>query len=72
MPQHSKKQFLTNAKWTSLVNRKDWRHYRICGIRLKEDKSKEYEMMAVCDRKVRFWVTPQELGSVNDWTTGWL
>lgn len=65
-----KKQLQINASWTSVTPRHDWRHFRISGKRLCESGA-EFEMMAVCDREVRFWVPQDELRDPTLWQPGW-
>lgn len=66
----SKKQFKINATWTSVSLRNGWRHYRISGQR-HAHTGREYEMMAVCDRSVRFWIDEIELRDHQRWRPGW-
>ncbi len=68
----SKKLFEINANWTSIQKREDWFHYRISGRRRLEDGRLELELMAVCDREIRFWVPRAELRDQNLWTPGWV
>ncbi len=67
---YSQKLFEINSNWTSLVKREDWRHYRISGRR-KVAQGVELEMMAVCDRDIRFWVAIEELKNSELWEPGW-
>jgi tryptophan-rich hypothetical protein len=67
----SKKSFEINAKWSSLVNEQGWVHYRICSRRNSES-GLEIEMMAVCDRSVRFWLPRAALMDPLVWKTGWI
>ena len=67
----SSKSFTINSNWTSRLKSTKWKHYRIAGKRQAGD-SAEYEMMAVCDRKDRFWISEVELGDQSQWQTGWL
>jgi tryptophan-rich hypothetical protein len=46
-------------------------HYRICGRRNTAD-GLEVEMMAVCDRSVRFWLPRAALMDPEAWKTGWI
>ncbi len=67
---YSQKLFEINSNWTSLVKREDWRHYRISGRR-KAGQGIELEMMAVCDRDIRFWIPIEELKNNELWEPGW-
>lgn len=73
------KAFIINARWTALKPVKGWRHYRISAVTpasrggSKENvKGTMVEMMAVCDREVRFWISRKELIADLNWVTGWL
>ena len=66
----SQKLFELNSNWTSLARREDWSHYRVSGRR-KGEQGLELEMMAVCDRQIRFWVSMDELKDGELWVPGW-
>jgi len=68
------KAFVINAPWTALQPVQGWCHYRIAAT--KSRKSSEtgapmVEMMAVCDRSVRFWLSKSALIDDLNWVTGW-
>ncbi len=67
----SKKLFLINGNWTSLTLLEGWRHYRISSRRRSDSGKLELEMMAVCDRAVRFWVSRESLRNPELWKPGW-
>ncbi len=67
---YSQKLFEINQNWTSLTRREDWTHYRISGRR-KVAGGLELEMMAVCDREIRFWISLDELKNPELWEPGW-
>lgn len=67
---YSRKLFDINSNWTSLTRRQDWTHYRISGRR-KGNSGLELEMMAVCDREIRFWISLDELKNAKLWQPGW-
>lgn len=67
---YSKKLFELNSNWTSRKKRQDWNHFRISSRR-KGTVGIELEMMAVCDRSVRFWVSLAELKDAELWQPGW-
>lgn len=67
----SNKSLAINSNWTSREKSRKWKHYRIAGKR-QTGNSSEYEMMAVCDKKDRFWVSEVELSDQSQWQTGWL
>ena len=68
------KAFVINASWTATQPVKGWRHYRISATKPagKSDSGEAMvEMMAVCDRTVRFWLSRRELIADVNWVTGW-
>ena len=67
----SKKQFELNAKWTALNEIQGWQHFRVCTRRNGNDGI-EVELMALCDRSVRFWLPRLELIDPVKWAVGWL
>lgn len=68
----SKKLFQINANWTAVESIHGWKHYRIAARRLNDEGTWELEMMAVCDRDVRFWVSRSTLRQAEMWAPGWL
>lgn len=71
------KAFEINARWTADHPVSGWRHYRISSRRQTQQTptSKtevEVEMMAVCDRQIRFWLTRRAVIADENWQTGWL
>lgn len=67
----SKKLFEINSNWTSKTNVEGWNHYRISGRRRADDDTLELEMMAVCERDIRFWVPRSALRNEDEWAPGW-
>lgn len=68
------KAFDINAPWTALSPVQGWRHYRISGSKPAASSDTGLavvEMMAVCDRAVRFWMSRSELINDLNWVTGW-
>jgi len=65
-----KKNFEMNSNWTSVSEKHAHKHYRICGKKFEEEYVL-YEMMAVLDKKDRFWILEKELGNQKDWLLGW-
>lgn len=63
--------FSVQSKWTHTSGACGWKHFRIVTIRKGED-GKEFEMMAVCDKSVRFWVSMEDLKLEHEWKMGWL
>jgi tryptophan-rich hypothetical protein len=69
------KAFEINAPWTVHEPVKGWHHYRITALKpasRSETGETMVEMMAVCDRSVRFWIGRRELIADLNWVTGWL
>jgi len=69
------KAFVINARWTAIQPVEGWHHYRITGKKpasKSETGEATIEMMAVCDRGVRFWLSRRELIDDLNWVTGWL
>ena len=67
----SKKLFLINGNWTSLTLVGGWKHFRISSRRRDSQGKLELEMMAVCDRSVRVWVSRASLRDPELWKPGW-
>ena len=67
-----KTKFELDSKWTAHPPRAGWRHFRIVARRYPSKDLLEVEVMAVCDRKVRFWIPSQQLLDKDKWSTGWL
>ncbi len=59
-----------NSNWTATPSREGWKHYRIAARRYNEGELL-VEMMAVCDRSVRFWVAAHLLKEGAGWRPGW-
>jgi tryptophan-rich hypothetical protein len=66
------KAFDINARWTAQIPVQGWRHYRISARKSQKSALLMVEMMAVCDRSVRFWLERQQLIDDENWATGWL
>lgn len=67
----STKLFQINANWTAVETLQGWKHYRIAGRRQDDAGELELEMMAVCDRELRFWVKGSDLRDEAVWVPGW-
>ena len=70
-PNLSKKSFEINANWTHIKGIHGWRHYRISSLR-KDNTSGEIEVMSICERGVRFWLSKNELNFGGEWSPGWI
>ena len=64
--------FDLDSKWTAHSPQRGWRHFRVVSRRYNENSQLMLELMAVCDRQVRFWVIADELKDKDKWTSGWL
>jgi len=67
---YSDKLWTINAKWTAMMPRYGWRHFRVSARRYEAGEL-QLEMMAVCDREVRFWIPQLELHQGELWQPGW-
>jgi len=66
-----KQNYDINGKWTSVESYRGWKHFRISGRRRQADRSLELELMAVCDRSIRFWIKQDDLNRPDSWQRGW-
>jgi tryptophan-rich hypothetical protein len=53
-----------------MMPRYGWRHFRVSARRYEAGEL-QLEMMAVCDREVRFWIPQLELHQGELWQPGW-
>ncbi|NRA65870.1 MAG: TIGR02450 family Trp-rich protein [Pseudobacteriovorax sp.] len=60
-----------NSQWTAVQPVRGWKHYRITGRR-HLNRILEIELMAVCDKSIRFWVVSAALKDPEAWRQGWL
>ena len=58
-----------NSKWTSVDKFKGWRHYQVRNV-LK--KKKQLELFAVCDKKISFNISMDDIKNKNIWLPGWI
>ncbi len=70
MPKKQKFPHLLNSKWTSQKKIDGWRHFRVI-TRKNQGKWVYAEMVAACDREVRFWINAQLLKDRSQWEAGW-
>ena len=59
-----------NSNWTAVKAVKGWKHYRI-SARKYTDKELYLELMAVCDRDIRFDVKAVDFSTDDNWVSGW-
>ncbi|WP_132323488.1 TIGR02450 family Trp-rich protein [Pseudobacteriovorax antillogorgiicola] len=67
----SRKLLDINASWTAREPVQGWVHFRISGRRRPSKSLLEVELMAVCDRSVRFWLAADCLTDRENWLPGW-
>ncbi|MEB3232621.1 MAG: TIGR02450 family Trp-rich protein [Leptolyngbyaceae bacterium] len=61
---------LVGSKWTAVGKMWGWRHFQVVN-RKNQDQWVFAEMMASCDRQVRFWINAQLLKDRSLWQPGW-
>ncbi|MGK7927237.1 MAG: TIGR02450 family Trp-rich protein [Spirulina sp.] len=61
---------LLGSKWTAKHKTFGWRHFQVVN-RKNEGAWVFAEMVASCDRTVRFWVNAQQLKNDLLWEAGW-
>ena len=69
----SKKQkypYLLGSKWTAQQKTWGWRHFQVVN-RKNQGKWVFAEMVASCDRSVRFWINAKQLSDSSLWQAGW-
>ena len=62
---------MVGTKWTSTSPFFGWNHFVVVTIQ-KKNNCWMLEMAAICDKKIRFWITKLELQDANKWSPGWL
>jgi tryptophan-rich hypothetical protein len=70
MAKKQKFPYLIDSKWTSQQRTWGWRHFQVIN-RKNEGKWVFAEMVASCDRTVRFWINAQQLKQRDLWLPGW-
>ena len=61
---------LLGSKWTAKQETFGWRHFQV--VNRKNEGSWVFaEMVASCDRSVRFWINAQQLKNDWLWEAGW-
>ncbi len=67
-----KKNLTMLSKWTSVEELHGWRHFHICGRRYSEENGELLiELMATCDRTVRFFVRAVDMTDSGKFVAGW-
>ncbi|MBP0019786.1 MAG: TIGR02450 family Trp-rich protein [Cyanobacteria bacterium SBLK] len=61
---------LLGSKWTAKQKTFGWRHFQVVN-RKNEGEWVFAEMVASCDRTVRFWVNARQLKNDCLWEAGW-
>lgn len=70
MPKKQKFPHLVGSKWTSHHTTWGWRHFQVTN-RKDEGQWVFAEMVASCDRNVRFWLNAEQLKDRSLWEPGW-
>ena len=58
-----------NSKWTSVEIFMGWRHFQ---VKTFIKKSNDLELFAVCDKKVTFTISTNEIKDPSIWISGWI
>ncbi len=62
---------LVGSKWTATQKTWGWRHFQVIN-RSQQGEWIFVEMVASCDRKVRFWLNAEQLFEGSSWRASWL
>jgi len=62
------KKIFFKSKWTSIKKLNGWKHYEVLSI---DNKKKEVELFAVCEKKIRIKIKVVELKNSIKWIEGW-
>lgn len=61
---------LLGSKWTAKQETLGWRHFQVAN-RKNQGEWVFAEMVASCDRQVRFWINAKQLKNRDLWEAGW-
>ncbi|MEB3826304.1 TIGR02450 family Trp-rich protein [Phormidium sp. CCY1219] len=70
MAKKQKFPYLVGSKWTALQETWGWRHFQVVN-RKNQGKWVFAEVVAACDRQVRFWLNAKQLKDKSLWQAGW-
>ena len=70
MTKKQKFPYLLGSKWTARQKTWGWRHFQVIN-RKNQGKWVFAEMIASCDRSVRFWINAEQLKNSDSWEAGW-
>lgn len=70
MAKKQKYPHLLGSKWTAKQKTFGWRHFQVFN-RKNEGDWVFAEMVASCDRTVRFWINARQLKNESLWEAGW-
>tara|TARA_Y100001968_G_scaffold312160_1_gene335029 strand:- start:980 stop:1201 length:222 start_codon:yes stop_codon:yes gene_type:complete len=57
-----------NTKWTSKINIRGWKHFKIINY---FKKKQQVELYAICDKSIKIIINYKELTNLNLWSPGW-
>ena len=58
-----------NSKWTSAEELMGWRHFQ---VKTFIKKNNQLELFAVCDKKLTFIITTDQIKDKSKWIPGWI
>ena len=61
---------MVGTNWTSVEETQGWHHFVVVTMQ-KRDNVWWVELMAACDKHVRFWVVKKDLKMSTKWQPGW-
>ena len=70
MTKKQKFPYLVGSKWTAMQKTWGWRHFQVVN-RQNQGEWVFAEMVASCDRNVRFWLNAKQLKESSLWQPGW-
>ncbi|HAG83166.1 MAG TPA: TIGR02450 family Trp-rich protein [Cyanobacteria bacterium UBA12227] len=62
--------YLIGSKWTAIQKTWGWQHFQVVN-RQNQGQWVFAEMVASCDRNVRFWLNANQLKDRSLWQPGW-
>jgi len=70
MAKNKKFPYLVGSKWTAQQKTWGWRHFEVVN-RKNQGKWVFAELVASCDKNVRFWINAQQLKDTDLWQPSW-
>ena len=62
---------MVGTNWTSVEEIQGWNHFVVVTLQKREGVW-NFELMAACDKQVRFWISKSALKNAAHWRPGWL